>query len=125
MEHNHDIPEGHLHWNDAEYADSRKDVWKVIWVLTFITIAEVSLAIAYDHFNPTGGNFKWLINLIMAVASIFKVFYIMGTFMHLKHETKGFLATVFMPFSFLIWAIIAFTMEGSSWAAMRQLLNAF
>jgi caa(3)-type oxidase subunit IV len=125
MEHNHDIPEGHLHWNDAEYADSRKDVWKVIWVLTFITIAEVSLAIAYDHFNPTGGNFKWLINLIMAVASIFKVFYIMGTFMHLKHETKGFLATVFMPFSFLIWAIIAFTMEGSSWAAMRQLLNVF
>lgn len=125
MEHNHDIPEGHLHWNDAEYADSRRDVWKVIWVLTFITIAEVSLAIIYDHFNPTGGNFKWLINLIMAVASIFKVFYIMGTFMHLKHETKGFLATVFMPFSFLIWAIIAFTMEGSSWAAMRQLLNVF
>ena len=119
------IPEGHLHWNDKEYNDSRKDVWKTIIVLSVITVVEVGVAMIYDHVYPNGGPGKAFVSLFMAVASVFKVFYIMGTFMHLKHETKGFLLTVFFPFSFLIWAIIAFTLEGSSWEHMRSLLNLF
>lgn len=119
------MPEGHLHWNDQEYSDSRKDVLKTIIILSVVTITEVGIAILYDHLNPTGGNFKWAINLFMVIASIVKVYFIMGTFMHLKHETKGFLMTVFVPFTFLIWAIIAFTLEGRSWEHMRSLLNVF
>jgi cytochrome c oxidase subunit 4 len=49
----------------------------------------------------------------------------MGTFMHLKHETRGFFLTVIVPFSFLVWAIIAFSYEGGSWSHMRSLLNVF
>jgi len=122
---NHEMPEGHLHWNDAEYADSRKDVLKTIVILSIVTVVEVGVAITYDHFNPTGGNFKWLVNLFMAVMSVVKVVYIMGTFMHLKHETRGFFLTVLLPFMFLIWAIIAFAYEGGSWQHMRTLLNVF
>ena len=120
---NHDMPEGHLHLTDSEYADGRKDVLKTIIILSIVTVVEVSVAIAYDHFNPTGGNFKWLINLFMAVMSVVKVIYIMGTFMHLKAETRGFFLTVVMPFMFLIWAIIAFAYEGSSWHGMRDVIN--
>jgi hypothetical protein len=120
-----DIPEGHLHLNDAEYADSRKDVLKTIIILSVVTVVEVGVAISYDHFNPTGGKLKWLINLFMAVMSVVKVIYIMGTFMHLKHETKGFFITVVTPFMFLIWAIIAFSYEGSSWQHMRAIVNAY
>ena len=98
---------------------------KTIIILSIVTVVEVSLAIGYDHFNHTGGNFKWLINLFMAVMSVVKVVYIMGTFMHLKDETRGFFLTVVMPFMFLIWAIIAFSYEGSSWNHMRSLLNVF
>ena len=117
--------EGHLHWTEAEYNDSRKDVLKTIVILSLVTILEVGVAMVYDVMYPDGGSGKALINIFMAVMSIVKVFYIMGTFMHLKHETKGFIVTVFFPFLFLIWAIIAFTLEGSSWAAMRSLLNVF
>ena len=124
MEH-HEMPEGHLHWNDAEYADSRKDVLKTIVILSVVTVIEVGVAIAYDHFNPNGGNYKGLINLFMAVMSVVKVIYIMGTFMHLKHETRGFFLTILIPFMFLIWAIIAFGYEGHSWQHMRSLLNIF
>ena len=120
-----DIPEGHLLWTPAEYADSRKDVLKTIVILSAVTVIEVGVAITYDHFNPNGGSMKWLINLFMAVMSVVKVVYIMGTFMHLKHETRGFFLTVIMPFSFLIWAIIAFSYEGGSWNHMRSLLNVF
>jgi hypothetical protein len=119
------MPEGHLHWNDAEYDDSRKDVLKTIIILSIVTVVEVGVAITYDHFNPNGGSAKWLINLFMAVMSVVKVVYIMGTFMHLKHETRGFFLTVVIPFSFLIWAIIAFGYEGGSYAHMRSLLNVF
>ena len=125
MEQNNDIPEGHLHLNDEEYAQSKSDVWKTIWILSAVTVIEVGVAISYDHFNPTGGNFKWAINLFMAVMSVVKVIYIMGTFMHLKHETRGFFLTVLLPFMFLIWAIIAFAYEGNSWQHMRSLLNIF
>lgn len=118
--------EGHLHWTDSEYDDGRKDVLKTIIILSMVTVTEVCIAIGYDiFFTKDYDKYKWIINLMMAVFSIVKVVYIMGTFMHLKHEKKWFMITVFAPFSFLIWAIIAFTLEGASWQYMRTWLNAF
>jgi cytochrome c oxidase subunit 4 len=125
MEQHQDIPEGHLHLNDEEYSHGRKEALTTIAILSFVTVFEVGVAITYDHFNPTGGNFKWAINLLMAVMSVVKVVYIMGTFMHLKNETRGFFLTCLLPFMFLIWAIIAFAYEGGSWSHMRSLLNVF
>ena len=123
---NFDEPvQGHLHWTEAEYDDSKKDVMKTILILSAVTIFEVGVAIAYDHFMGAEAKGKIFINLIMAIASIVKVYFIMGTFMHLKHEKKWFIITVFTPFSFLIWAIIAFSVEGSSWETMRTWINLF
>jgi hypothetical protein len=123
---NFDEPvQGHLHWTPEEYADSRKDVLKTIIILSVVTIVEVGIAIAYDAWANDGGKYKWVINLMMAIFSVIKVIYIMGTFMHLKHEKKWFMITVFAPFSFLIWAIISFAYEGASWHMMRGWLNMF
>lgn len=124
---NFDEPvQGHLHWNEEEYGVGRKEVLRTIIILSVVTIAEVGIAIAYDVLTgESGGKFKWVINLLMAIFSVVKVYFIMGTFMHLKHEKKWFILTALLPFSFLIWAIIAFTVEGSSWHAMRGLLNMF
>lgn len=125
MEQHNDIPEGHLHLSDTEYSHGKGEVLKTIIILSIVTVVEVGVAITYDHFNPTGGSFKWAINLFMAVMSVVKVVYIMGTFMHLKNETRGFFLTCILPFAFLIWAIIAFAYEGGSWQHMRSLLNVF
>lgn len=122
---NFEVPsEGHLHWTEEEYKDGISEVWKTIWILSFVTVAEVGLALAYDAFVGDNGP-RWLINIAMAVASVIKVYFIMGTFMHLKHEKKWFILTVFLPFLFLIWAIIAFVMDGNSWGHMRTLMNLF
>ena len=117
--------QGHLHWTEEEYGVGRKEVLKTIIVLSIVTVFEVSVAIGYDAFAKDGGAYKWMINLIMAICSVIKVVYIMGTFMHLKAEKKYFIMSVLLPFMFLIWAIIAFTFEGASWQYMRSLLNAF
>lgn len=122
---NFDEPvQGHLHWTVEEYNDSKKEVLKTILILSFVTVGEVGIAVAYDHFM-SGSFSKLWINLIMAIASVIKVYYIMGTFMHLKHEKKWFIITVFSPFLFLVWAIIAFSVEGASWENMRTWLNLF
>jgi caa(3)-type oxidase subunit IV len=123
---NFDEPvQGHLHWTDEEYKVGKVEVLKTIAILSAVTVIEVGIAISYDEFSKDGGKYKWVVNLMMAIFSIVKVVYIMGTFMHLKHEKKWFIITVFAPFSFLIWAIIAFTLEGASWQYMRTWLNAF
>jgi len=123
---NFDEPaQGHLWWNDSDYSFGRKEALKTILILSAVTVIEVGIAISYDAFAADGGKFKWVVNLLMAIFSVVKVIFIMGTFMHLKNEKKGFILTCLLPFLFLIWAIIAFTFEGSSWQAMRHLLNAF
>jgi len=101
----------------------KKSVLKTIFILSAVTIAEVSIAIAYDKLMPNAS--KLPINLVMAVLSVVKVVYIMGIFMHVNHETPWFKRTILLPFMFLIWAIIAFAVEGGSWHAMRSLLNVF
>jgi cytochrome c oxidase subunit IV len=123
---NFDEPvQGHLHWTESEYKEGKKVVLKTILILAAVTFVEVSIAISYDAFMRDGGKYKWVVNLLMAFFSVVKVIYIMGTFMHLKDEKKWFIITVLGPFTFLIWAIIAFTFEGASWQYMRTLLNAF
>ena len=123
---NFDEPvQGHLHWTEGEYVDGKKEAMRTILILSAVTIGEVGIAIAYDTFVGSEGAGKIVINLIMAVASVIKVFFIMGTFMHLKHEKKWFMITIFLPFAFLVWGIIAFCVEGSSWEGMRLLLNKF
>ena len=123
---NFDEPvQGHLHWTDGEYSNGRQEVLRTIIILSIITVAEVGIAISYDELASDGGKYKWVVNLLMAMFSVLKVYYIMGTFMHLRHEKKWFMITVFLPFSFLIWAIIAFSYEGASWHMMRGWMNIF
>ena len=123
---NFDEPvQGHLHWDDNEYSFGKKEAVRTIAILSVVTVVEVGIAISYDAFSSDGGKYKWVISLLMAIFSVIKVIFIMGTFMHLKHEKKGFILTCLLPFMFLIWAIIAFTFEGSSWEMMRGWLNAF
>lgn len=121
-----EIPsEAHLHWSDKEYSDGKKDVLKTIIILSIVTVVEVGFAMGYEHMYPKGGGPKLFLNLFMGVVSVVKVVYIMGIFMHVNHETPWFKRTILLPFLFLIWAIIAFSVEGLSWGAMREWLNIF
>lgn len=117
--------EGHLHWDESEYNDGRKSVLKTIIILSLVTVIEVGAAMIYDQIYQTTEGPKMLLNLFMAVMSVVKVWYIMGIFMHVGHETKGFKWTILLPFAFLIWAIIAFSVDGATWMNYRSILNQF
>lgn len=108
-----------------EYKHQVSDVWKTTGILSAITILEVAFAIAYDVYLIPKGAPQWFLMLVVSILSIVKAYFIMFIFMHVKHEKKGFVLTIFIPFTLLIWAIIAFLWEGSFWHYYQSFLNAF
>lgn len=46
--------------------------------------------------------------------TVVKAFYIVGEFMHLKHEVKALIWSVLIPTLFIVWLVIALIVEGGS-----------
>jgi cytochrome c oxidase subunit IV len=105
----------HLAMSDYDYQHHKSDVWKTTIILSIVTIVEVLIAILYEKYLTPKGWPEGLLRLFLVVMSLLKAGYIMAVFMHLKHETKSFIVTILVPFTLLIWMIIAFLMEGDSW----------
>lgn len=53
-------------------------------------------------------------NLEFGILTIFKAFYIVGEFMHLKHEVKSLIWSIMIPMAFIVWFIVALLAEGGS-----------
>lgn len=80
-------------------------IWKTFWIISAITALE--FAIAYIMGAGT------LRNSIFIILTIFKAFFIVAEFMHLKHETKGLIWSILIPMALLIWLLVALITEGS------------
>ena len=52
-------------------------------------------------------------NVIFIILTLFKAFYIVSEFMHLKHETKSLIWSILVPTALLAWLVIALVTEGS------------
>jgi len=44
--------------------------------------------------------------------TIVKAFYIVGEFMHLKHEVKSLIWAILIPTVFVVWLLVALIYEG-------------
>lgn len=86
-------------------------------VLLIITFIEVGIALVGNGHIIEGFHLPKLFLMIplMIAFSLYKAYYIVGTFMHLGHETKGMAASIVLPMLLFVWAITAFLWEGSSW----------
>ena len=108
------------------YEDQKKLVIYGLKLLGAITIVEVFFALfAKGHIIPSvtfgkdGGFGQYIYMLAMVGASLYKAYFIVFFFMHMAHEVRGLVLSVLLPTTLLIWAIIAFFQEGSSWGARR------
>ena len=81
-------------------------IWKTFWIITAITTLEFVIA----FFMPS----STLRNSIFIILTIFKAFFIVAEFMHLKHETKGLIWTILIPMSLLVWLLVALITEGNA-----------
>src|SRR6185312_9118093 len=94
---------------------SKRRIWKVFFVLLIITCIEffIALVVAPHYRGAT-----W-INPIYIVLTLFKAFYIVGYFMHLKFERIGLALAIIVPILFIIGLILVLTNESHYWIDLR------
>jgi cytochrome c oxidase subunit IV len=99
----------HVHSSDIEQPiapPQTKEIWTTFWILTGITAVEFIVAFTLHN--------KGLRLWIFGGMTIIKAAYIIGNFMHLRHEVKSLIWTILMPVVFVVWLLIALIWEGSS-----------
>jgi len=80
-------------------------ILKVALILFVLTVVEFIIA-----FLMNAGAVKTSIFVIMTIV---KAFYIVGEFMHLKHESKVLIWSIILPTLFISWLLVALLNEGS------------
>lgn len=97
----------HVHEQDENAgAEQRKTIWRTFWILLIITALEFLIA-----FTLHAGFLKTSIFVVMTIV---KAFFIVGEFMHLKHEVKSLIWTILIPCIFVLWLLVALIREGGS-----------
>jgi cytochrome c oxidase subunit IV len=81
-------------------------IWKVAGILAVLTAIEFVIA-----FTVPAGDFRTSVFIIMTIV---KAYYIVGEFMHLKHEAKTLIWSILIPTIFIVWFVIALIYEGGA-----------
>jgi cytochrome c oxidase subunit 4 len=79
-------------------------IWKTFWILLILTAIEFVIA-----FTMPANTLRVAIFCGMTIV---KAFYIVGEFMHLKHEVKSLIWMILIPTLFVVWLLIALIYEG-------------
>lgn len=111
------------HMTQEEYKKNVREVYRTTAILSLVTIVEVVGALLYEKYALPSGYPKFVLSVFVSVASLIKAYWIMAVFMHVNHEKRGFTFTILFPFSFLILAIIAFSMDGSNFGELLRNIN--
>lgn len=89
-------------------------IWRTFWILLIATAVE--FAVAFLLIDP---GMKLLRISIFLGLTVVKAFYIVGEFMHLKHEVKSLIWSILIPTVFIVWLVIALMYEGGSILMVR------
>lgn len=101
---------GHAHHAHSAEVQPRdpakvKQILRVTIYLAILTAIEFLLAFTV----PRG----YLLTTIFVLLTFVKTFYIVGEFMHLKHEVKILIWAIVLPTIFIMWLILAMLMESN------------
>lgn len=83
-----------------------KKLWQVAGILGIITAFEFAVAFLVPH------EWKDIRVWTFILMTIIKAAYIVGEFMHLRHETKVLMWSILIPITFIVWMLVAFVYEG-------------
>ena len=109
----------HVHADSAGHGEhegmTKKRIMKVLYILLLITGVEFFIALVVaPHFQGA----HW-INPIYIVLTLFKAFYIVAYFMHLKFEKMDMALAIIVPILFIIGLILVLTNESHYWIDLR------
>lgn len=96
-----------------------KEIVKVTIILSVLTAVELVLGF-WMMGMPLESNLRLAVKGAIVILMMAKAFYIVGYFMHLKHEIKNLIMTIVVPLCLFIWFIIAFLYDGNSFRNLRN-----
>jgi cytochrome c oxidase subunit IV len=83
-----------------------KELWRTFWLLLGITVLDFVIYFVM----PASG----LRNFIFIFFGLVKAYYIVGAFMHLKHEKINLALIILVPIIFLLGLIMGLLYEGNA-----------
>ena len=90
-----------------------RKLWRVALILGIITAIEFTIAFLVPH------EFKDTRVWLFICMTIIKAAYIVGEFMHLRHEAKVLIWAILIPMTFVVWLLIALVYEGMAISDVR------
>ncbi|HUH75027.1 MAG TPA: cytochrome C oxidase subunit IV family protein [Chitinophagales bacterium] len=102
------------HLDDASYNSMVKAVWQATALMAIVTVFEVAFALVHFWYLQDSLP-KIYVHVVMIVATLIKAFFIIAEFMHLKYEKRPLIMSLGLPLIFLVWALIALSVEGNYW----------
>jgi cytochrome c oxidase subunit IV len=90
-----------------------RKLWRVALILAIITAIEFTIAFMVPH------EYKDLRVWLFVFMTIVKAAYIVGEFMHLRHEAKVLIWAILIPMTFVVWLLIALVYEGMAISDVR------
>lgn len=103
-------PHFHHHYPEGEVAKpNTKWIWKVFWILLIVTLVELFVGFYATDWALS----KTFLKFLFIGLTIFKAYYIVFSFMHLKDENKPLKYTILAPFIvFIIYIVFIVLNEG-------------
>lgn len=106
----------HLYENNQELlyhgeSHGTGEIWKIFGLLTLVTFLDILL-----YFVMPPSMFR---NVIFIVFGVVKAYWIVGYFMHLKHEKMGLILAIVVPMLFILGLITGLLYEGHYWSTFN------
>jgi cytochrome c oxidase subunit 4 len=106
----------HAEHGEEHESMTKGKIWKVFFILLAITCVEFFIALVLVPKGIIPGH---IANPVYIVLTLFKAFYIIAYFMHLKFEKTGLIISIVVPVLFIIGLILVLTNESHHWITLR------
>lgn len=107
------------HTHEGHAGGGVKEIVRVTVILSVLTIIELALGF-WMMGMPLESGSRLAVKGAIIILMMAKAFYIVGYFMHLKHEIKNLIMTIVVPLALFVWFIIAFLYDGNSFRHLRN-----
>jgi cytochrome c oxidase subunit 4 len=108
------------HTHEGHAGGGVKEIIKVTVILSVLTVVELILGFWMIGIPLEESSKRLAIKGAIIILMMAKAFYIVGYFMHLKHEIRNLIMTIVVPLALFVWFIIAFLYDGNSFRNLRN-----
>lgn len=115
---------GHTHAHAFDSKKVKREIWRITLYLSILTVVELLLGFLMMPW-PEESLKRHLVKGVVMALMLWKAFYIIGYFMHLRHEVRNMIMVIAIPALLFIWFISAFLGDGQSYKNLRARMDPY